>query len=200
VSEPDFFTVVRSQRACRAFGDDPVSNEVIERVLEAATHAPSAENTQPWAFIVVREPATRARIGDLTARAWERGGRAFSRDRLTPSLYAAVDRGATGGVSAAPVLVVVAGDTTRCVEAALEASVFPAIQNLLLAAGALGLGCALTTLPTAFGDELRELLALPEQVRAMAVVPLGRPARPLGAPRREPVAAKTHRERYGDTW
>ena len=71
---------------------------MIEQVLTAATHAPSAENTQPWAFVVIEDPALRARIGDLTRRAWEEGGRAFSAGRLTPTMLAEVDEGAVGGV------------------------------------------------------------------------------------------------------
>jgi nitroreductase len=95
---------------------------------------------------------------------------------------------------------VVAADTERCLEATVASSTFPAVQNLLLAAGALGLGSALTTLTTAFGAELRDAVGLPEHVRPVAVVPLGRPRGPLGPPRREPVAEHTHRERYGQGW
>jgi nitroreductase len=197
---PDFFSVARSQRAHRAFRDEPVPDELVERVLEVATYAPSAENTQPWAFVVLRDTASRARVGELTRRAWESGGRDFSRPRLSPRVFAKVEAGATGGVANAPVLVVVCGDTSRCVEAVLDASVFPATQNLLLAAQALGLGAALTTLTTTFADELRALLALPDHVRAMAVVPLGWPAQELGPPRRAPVAEKAFRERYGAPW
>jgi nitroreductase len=195
----DFFTVAGHQRACRAFTDAPVPDALIEQVLEAATHAPSAENSQPWVFVVVRDPETRARIGAATADAWASAGREFSRDRLTPGLFADVDHGATGGVSEAPVLVVVAGDTTRCVETALDASIFPAIQNLLLAANAVGLGSALTTLPT-FTDALSTVLALPDHIRPVAVVPIGYATRPLGPPRRAPVAEKAHRESYGARW
>jgi len=195
----EFFAIVGNQRACRAFSHEPVPDHIVERLLEAATHAPSAENSQPWVFVVVRDPETRAQIGAITADAWANAGREFSRPRLTPGLFTAVDRGATGGVSDAPVLVVVAGDTTQCVETALAASIFPAIQNLLLAANAAGLGSALTTLPTFAGD-LATILGLPDHVRPVAVVPIGYPARPLGPPRRAPVAEKTHRERFGTPW
>ena len=92
------------------------------------------------------------------------------------------------------------GDSSKCVEPALEASIFPAVQNLLLAASALNLGSALTTLTTAFAAELAELLALPDHVRPMAVIPLGWPAKPLARPRRAPVAEKAHRDRYGQGW
>jgi nitroreductase len=195
-----FFDVVRRQRAHREFSDAPVDDATVDRVLEAATFAPSAENSQPWHFVVVRDDALRTRIGDLTRRAWEAGGRDFERGRIPDAMLADVDRGATGGVADAPVLVVVCGDTSFCLEAVLEASVYPAVQNLLLAAGALGLGSALTTLAMGFASELRELLGLPTHLRALAVVPLGHPARTLGPPRRAPVASKTSRDRYGTRW
>ena len=197
---PELFDVVRSQRACRAFSDEPVGDELVERVLEAATFAPSAENRQPWVFVVVRDGRHRATIGELTRRAWEGGGRRYSEDRLAPGLLSDVDGGAMGGVSEAPLLVVVCGDGRLGNPRVLEASVFPAVQNLLLAATALGLGSALTTLPLAFGSELVELLALPDEVRPLAVVPLGWPARRLGPPRRDPIATKAHREVYGAGW
>jgi nitroreductase len=115
-------------------------------------------------------------------------------------VFAKVEAGATRGVANAPVIVVVCGDTSRCVEAVLEASIWPAAQNLLLAAQALGLGAALTTITTVFDDELRALLALPDHIRPMGIVPLGWPAKPLGPPKRAPVAEKTFRERYGKAW
>jgi nitroreductase len=82
----------------------------------------------------------------------------------------------------------------------LEASVFPAIQNLLLAATALGLGSSLTTLPLVFGADLATIVALPAEVLPMAVIPLGWPARPLSPPRRLPLAEKAHRETFGTPW
>ena len=197
---PEFFEVVRRQRACRSFRPDAVADDLVEEVLEAATFAPSAENRQPWEFVVVRDEEVRAHIGDLTRQAWRGGARSYSEARLSPRLLADVDRGAEGAVSAAPVLIVVCGNAERAHEAAIPASIFPAVQNLLLAADALGLGTALTTLPTAFAVELRELLALPDHVRPLAVVPLGHPARALGPPRREPVSDHAHRDRYGHRW
>jgi nitroreductase len=197
---PEFFEVVRRQRACRTFRPDGVADELVEQVLEAATFAPSAENRQPWEFVVVRDAGVRARIGDLTRQAWRGGGRAYAESRLSPQLLADVDRGAEGEVSAAPVLVVVCVDARRTHETAIPASIFPAVQNLLLAANAVGLGAALTTLPTAFAVELGELLSLPEHVRPLAVVPIGHPANALGPPRREPVSDHAHRDRYGSRW
>ena len=200
MTDADLFAVITRQRACRAFSAEPVTDDDITRILDAATHAPSAENRQPWEFVIVRDPAVRAAIGDLTRRAWEAHGRAFSETRLSPGLLAEVSRGATGGIAAAPVQVVVCADLERGLAATVASSIFPAVQNVLLAATALGLGSALTTLTTGYADELRALVGLPPTVVPVAVVPLGWPARPLGPPRREPFAEHTHRERYGESW
>jgi nitroreductase len=197
----DIFTVVRGQRACRDFSDAPVDDDVLAQILEAATYAPSAENRQPWEFVVVRDARTRDQIHDLTEAAWRDGGRAFSEQRVDARLLAEVDHAiAGGGYRSAPVLVVVAADTERGLVQTVPSSIFPAIQNLLLAANALGLGSALTTLTTVHAGKLQRLLALPEHVVPQAVVPLGRPARPLGPPRREPFSAHTHRDQYGTPW
>ena len=195
-----FFDVVHRQRACRSYADRPVDDATVTTVLEAATFAPSAENRQPWVFVVVRDAQRRARIGTLTQQAWEGGGRAHSEGRLPPALLADVDGGARGGVAGAPVLVVVAADTRLGDRRVLGPSIFPAVQNLLLAATALVLGSSLTTLPLVFGDELAAAVGLPPEVVPMAVVPLGWPARPLAPPRRLPVGDKAHRETYGSPW
>jgi nitroreductase len=193
---PDFFDVVHSQRAARSFLPDDVDDRTVERILTAATHAPSAENSQPFVFVVVREPGLRAAIGALTARLWE-GARALEAQRLSPAFLRDVERGATGGIAGAPVLIVVCGDTRLTYAQAMDASVFPAVQNLLLAAHALGLGSTLTTLPVLGGDELSGLLSLPPEVVPVAVVPLGHLPGTMGPPRRRPLPEKAHLNRYG---
>jgi nitroreductase len=195
---PDFFEIVHTQRAARSFLPDEVSDETVARILKAATHAPSAENSQPFVFVVVRDPDLRESIGELTARLWQGGARAAEEGRLSPAFLRDVDGGAMGGIAAAPVLIVVCGDTRLTFAPAMDASVFPAVQNLLLAAHALGLGSTLTTLPVLGGDELPTLLGLPPEVVPVAVVPIGHLPKALGAPRRQPVEEKAHLDRYGN--
>jgi nitroreductase len=195
-----FFEVVRRQRACRSFAPDPVSDELMERLLEAATHAPSAENRQPWVFVVVRRDDLRDAIGRIYLGAWDSGAREHSVGRLDERLLNEVDQGARGGVANAPVLVVICGDTDKSHPQALPASIFPAVQNLLLAAGAAGLGSALTTLATMDRRGIATLLELPEHIVPMAVVPIGTPSRTLGPPRREQVGTKTYRDVFGNPW
>ena len=149
---------------------------------------------------MVRDDAVRQAVADLTRRRWREAGRPRSEGPLYPGLLDDVDAGAETGLAGAPVLVVVAGDTTVAYPSTLPASVFPAVQNLLLAANALGLGSALTTLATLEAADLAAILDLPDHVRPMAVVPLGWPARPLGPPRRRPVGEVAHRDRFGVPW
>jgi nitroreductase len=196
----DFFAVVSHQRAYRAFAAPDVDDALIGRLLSAATFAPSAENRQPWEFVVVRDADTRARIGELSRRAWETHGRAFSESRLSPGMLADVDHGATGGVADAPVNIVVCADVKRGLEATIASSIFPAVQNLLLAATALGLGSALTTITAGYRAEMQDILGLPDHVRPVALVPVGHPQRALGPPRRAPFSEHTHRDRFGRRW
>jgi nitroreductase len=197
----DFFELAHHQRAHRRFTEDPVSDDDVARLLDAAVHAPSAENRQPWEFVVVRDVDLRARIMDLAEKAWEGGGRDFAAARLTPDLMAEVDEAiGGGGYRVAPVLIVVAADIERGLEVTVPSSIFPAVQNLLLAATALGLASALTTISMGFTAELQEMLDMPAHVVPQAVIPIGKAPKPLGPSRREPFSAHTHRDRYGSAW
>ena len=81
-----FFDVVLRQRACRRFDPRPVHDDLVEQCLRAAVHAPSAENKQPWVFVVVRDDLVRQQLADLTRRAWREGGRSHSEGRLPAAL------------------------------------------------------------------------------------------------------------------
>ncbi len=196
----DFFDAVGSQRACRSFTDEPVSDADLERLLKAATFAPSAENRQPWEFVVVTDEERRAAIGELMVRLWEGGAREYARSRDDGALFAEVDEALSSGLASAPVLVVVGADTDKVLEISMASSIWPAIQNLLLAATALGLGSALTTIATFLGDELSAVVGLPDHVAPVAVIPVGHPARRLGPPRREHFSQHAHREDFAGPW
>jgi nitroreductase len=167
-------------------------------MLRAATHAPSAENSQPWVFVVVRDPGTRRAIVELTRSVWDGGGRQHAETTLTPAFLSSVDTFIRDGYGGAPVLVVVAGDgRSGASKALLASSIFPATQNLLLAAAALGYGSSMTTLVAHAAEPLAQLVALPPDVHPFAVVPIGRAATPLGPPRRRPVEEVAHLDTFG---
>lgn len=190
--------VMGAQRACRTYTVDQVSDVDLTTMIEAATHAPSAENRQPWIFVVVDDAAVRAAIDDLGRQIWAAGGRSHAETSLSPTFFAEVDRFFEVGHGGAPLLVIIAGDgRDGSPPALLASSVFPAVQNLLLAASALGYGSTMTTLAAQVPDELARLLELPTDVRPLAAIPIGRPSRPLGIPRRRPVVEIAHRNRFG---
>jgi nitroreductase len=195
-----FDDVVAAQRACRQYTDEPVGDATIEALVAAACRAPSAENRQPWRFVVVRDPGTRATLGELMRQLWDQGGRRYTEGRVPAGLLHDVDRGFHGGLESAPVMLVIGGDATVTNRSTLPSSVFPAVQNLLLAATSRGLGTCLTTIATARADEVRALVGFPPDVDPLAIVPVGHPARALGPSRREPASSKLFRERYDTPW
>ena len=200
----ELLAVMHAQRACRRFDPDgKVLDADLERMLQAAVHAPSAENTQPWSFVVVRNEETRAQLADWWTETWNAGGGDFVRQSLDDKvLVADLEYGFNrGGFAAAPVVVVVCADTGRVPEIYASSSIYPAVQNLLLAAADLGYASCLTTGLTTFGvDRVRDKLQLPDTLLPMAAVYLGRSARKLAPPRRRPVASVTYREQFGHPW
>ena len=200
----ELLAVMHAQRACRRFDPDgKVLDADLERMLHAAVRAPSAENIQPWSFVVVRNEEARAQLADWWTETWNAGGGDFVRQSLDDKvLVADLEYGFNrGGFAAAPVVVVVCADTERVPEIYAPSSIYPAVQNLLLAAADLGYASCLTTGLTTFGvDRVREKLQLPDTLLPMAAVYLGRSARKLSPPRRRPAASVTYREQFGNSW
>jgi nitroreductase len=182
-------SLLSHQRAVRHFDGRPVDDATVERILRVATYAPSARNVQPWRFIVVREPDTKRQLGAI----FDELGGAMSGgppDRMpweqVPVLIAVCSEYAFG--------------RTEAGIAALGASIYPAVQNLLLAAHAAGLGTVMTTRWKAREAEVRDAVGLPESMAVHAIVPLGWPDRPYGKASRRPVRDVTYRERFGKPW
>jgi nitroreductase len=203
-AESPFIDLALRQRAHHRFDPRaPVSDADVMTMLTVATHAPSALNTQPWQFIVVRSPEVRRAFGAATRERWRAGTGAAREKNLVPgSVFAELDDGnGNGGLESAPVVIIVCFDTGKIEVAHGPSSIYPAVQNLLLAAAALGYGSCLTTgLVDGSGALVRELLQLPDRLELMAAVFVGRPARVLGAPRRQPAEASTYREVFGSPW
>ena len=186
----DPFELFRHQRAIRRFADREVSDAVVERVLEAAIHAPSGSNTTPWRFIVVRDRAMKERLSELYEEAF--------RDAYgDPPPSGDSDR---QPFSEVPVLIVVCVRTPASGRAGFQtgASVYPAVQNVLLAARALGLGSVLTTIHRRRRDAVHEALGIPSGWDSAAIVPLGWPDRGYGPNRRPPLERFVTYDRWTD--
>ena len=196
----DYFELACNQRAQRELKPDPVPDELIERILEAGTHAPSAMNCQPWRFVVVQDSAVRQEIAAGARAAWEGFARDMSEDQEAPG-FKAVDRWATVGLAEAPVIIVLCGDTEVLPLEQMGSSIFPAAQNILLAANAVGLASLMSNLPLfAPGGTFAKAVGLPEHIVPLATLPIGYPARKLGRPRRTPVSEVASRDRFGIAW
>lgn len=198
------FEAIYSQRAIRKLKPDPVSDDLVHKLIEAATKAPSGGNTEPWAFIVIRDLETRKKIAAWYLDAWEKtyvagtdGGKNLAKN--IERVYGAADHLARN-LQDVPVLILVCGRNAPREHSALSGSyygsIYPAVQNLLLAARGLGLGAALTTLHKLHDQEVKELLGIPDSVETIALIPVGHPRGRYGPTTRKPVEEVTHQERW----
>ncbi len=200
------FEAMHTQRAIRRFTDDPVTDEVIQRILEAAVRAPSGRNSQPWRFIVIRDAATKRKIGEYYRRACAQAG--IGQEPI-PGLSRKVNESVAHlalHMGDAPVLILACyeylnEDAVGSSTLLTGSSIYPAVQNLLLAARALGLGTALTTVHSMFEAEIKALLTIPPNVQTAALIPLGYPSleERFGGSRRRPVAEVTYFDRWSDS-
>jgi nitroreductase len=222
MAEIGLFDAIHTARALRRFKPDPVPDELITRILEAAICAPSGGNAQDWIFAVIADAEQRRRVGAVYARA-SRLVRPFYENRPTPAhMNADEERHLRQSgfylhdhMEEAPVLILVCGrerqpratllgeDADSIARNALctaMASVYPAVQNIILACRALGLGTVVTTNHILLEDEMKAALGLPEDVRTYALMPIGYPRDKFGPVRRKPLSAVAIRDRWGNPW
>ena len=197
---------MRTQRAIRRLTDEPVDDALVRRLVELATKAPSAQDTQAWEFVVVRDPEVKQRLARLNRFVWRLAkpflARQHKGDEATERMYRAVE-GQVANLEQTPVLVVCCIRGLRfafppVLAASHYGSIFPAVQNLLLAARAAGLGANLLTMPLTINWLARRALGLPWNVTPVAVVPLGWPKGRYGPNTRRPVGEITSVDRYGN--
>ena len=182
---------IRTTRAIRRLKPDPVPRELIRKVCEAGTFAPSGSNRQPWTFVAVTDPERRAWVAERYRRAFHSYmAPAFEAAEKDPDFPDAKRRNMRAALHLAdhlhevPVHLFVAGWTRRGREQ--SQALFPAIQNILLACRAVGLGASLTTAHASFRDELDPWLGLRPETPSCALLPIGWPARPIGRYGRPP--------------
>ncbi|MFP6814927.1 MAG: nitroreductase family protein [Pseudomonadales bacterium] len=194
-------------RAIRRYRDEPVPDSALRDMLFAATRAPSGSNRQPFRFVVLnqgdRADAAKAMIGESARALWDAkrqndgydegsGADANSpKARMARTMQSYVDN-----FDSVPVLVLPCLVRYRAPAPMEGASVYPAVQNLLLAARALGYGGVITGFHHAVDGALKELLGIPEEVFIAATVTLGKPMGGHGPVRRRPMAERV----YGDEW
>ncbi len=199
---------MRTQRAIRRLKPDPVDDALVLHLIELALKAPTGSNAQSWEFVVVKDPAVKAKLG-----AYNRGASRLYLGIQKRAARRAGDAGMLRIIDAVewqaehfdeiPVVVVaclkgIIPIWPPLATASLYGSIFPSVQNLLLAARAAGLGAALITLPLWSRFLARRTLGLPWNVTPVAVVPLGWPRGRYGPTTRRPVEEVVSIDRYGN--
>jgi len=227
MTEIGLFGAMYTARALRRLKPDPVPDELIKQILTAATRAPSGGNAQNWFFIVVRDEAQRQQLGAVYRKASDEVAAIYAaRGRPAHLTERQYDRLMAAGsylwehLGDAPVLLVPCltkrdmppRDALPDAVAAryeahlayqariLGASIYPAVQNIILACRGLGLGTVITTNHILYEDEVRAVLGLPDDVFTFAIMPIGFPVGRYGPVVRRPVSEVSFAERWGEKW
>lgn len=193
----DVLEAIRTTRAMRRLDPDrPVSDTDLQTLLEAAVKAPSGGNSQRARWIVVRDPDLKRQVGEVyrrcaaeVLRGYEERG---AEEKMLRSSWHLADH-----MGEAPVLIVACckGPAGR-----FGSSVFPGVQNLMLAARSLGLGTTLTTIHLVDEQAVKRILGIPDDVATYCIVPVGHPLGRWGEAPRRPVAEQAFKDRWGDAF
>jgi nitroreductase len=206
--EFDLFEAIYTTRAMRRLKPDPVPREIIMKVIEAATLSPSNSNRQPWIFVVVTNPETKQFVAERYKKAWDtfyctpEKRRVMETQPDTPegkSLRSA--NYLANHMAEVPALIFACvkryNDKQRAGQP-MVGSIYPAVQNLCIAARAYGLGTSITSMHGMFGNEIDERLGVPSNYSNEVLVPIGYPKGRWGRPARKPASEVTFFEHWGD--
>lgn len=227
MEELGIFEAIYTARALRKLRPDPVPDALLERVLDAAIRAPSAGNAQNWIFMIVRDPQQRAKLGAIYRKASgiasamyaARGRPAHMTDeqfRLMMSSGSYL----WDHMGEAPVILIPCQGKPKVppqeklppevqsryaaelnyVERIRGASIYPAVQNIILACRALGLGTTITTNHIRCEDEVKDVLGIPDEIQTFAMMPIGFPLGKFGPVNRRPLREVIAADRWGQPW
>ena len=206
-STADLFKIIQTTRSMRRLKPDPVPEALIRKILEAGVCGPSGGNMQHWRFVIIQDATIKQAVGAYYKRAWDevvapryRAGESplgMGRDQFLRTVTAAEHLAAH--IHEAPVWIVAClqGDApTRTA----GASIYPAVQNMLLAARALGLGATLTTLYLSFEKETEAAFGLPADWHSYAILPIGYPVGRFGPVSRVALSDVVFKDQWGQAY
>jgi nitroreductase len=221
------FEAMYSARSLRHFKPDPVPEALITRVIDAAIRASSGGNTQHWFFIVVRDAAKKRQLAALYRKASGYASALYSSrpkpDHLTDEQYRQFlansgylwDHLVDAPLILVPCLMKREPPERTSLPEVVQArydrhlanlqrisgsSIYPAVQNIILACRALGLGTVITTNHMLYEDEVKTVLGMPDNAATFALMPIGYPTRKYGPLTRKPVAEVTFADSWGSPW
>lgn len=201
--EIGLFEAMYSQRALRYIKPDPIPDELVRKVVDAGIRAPNGGNQQNWGFVVIKNPEVKRKIAErygVTSRPTHTAPPSRSSARNDRSANHLAEH-----LAEVPVLILACVRHPEGSDSDIShgASIYPAVQNMLLAARGLGLASVLTTRPRrGFEKEMKEWVGIPENFDTAALLPLGYPAegRSYGLTTRRPMEEVTYTERWGQNW
>ena len=212
----DLYQAMSTLRAVRRLRPDPIPDEVLERVLQAACWAPTGGNQQPWKVVVVTDPARKVGLQHIYKAEWDPYVvRFLERVAGTPDedqwkKVAVAGNHLADNLHDAPVILMFLANPAfmAITDAGLDrvsmvggGSVYPAVQNAMLACVAEGLGCTLTTLHCFREDEVKELLGIPDSWATVGMVPIGYPVlKGHGPITRKPPSVMATRDIFDGVW
>jgi nitroreductase len=227
VTEIALFEAIYSARALRRLKPDPVPEEVLTKVLDAAIRAPSAGNAQSWSFVVVRDVQQRAKLGAIYRKASDVASAMYAnRERPAHMSDQQYRRFMASGsylwdhMGEAPVLLVpcmqhpqlpprnlLPGEIQARYDEEIAyakrirgASIYPAVQNIILACRAFGLATLITTNHIRYEADVKAVLGIPKDVDTYALMPIGYPDAKFGPLARRPVAEVAYADRWSNPW
>ena len=194
----DIWEVMFTQRAIRYWVEEPVSRELIERVIEAASKAPSGSNHQPWMFVVADRDPVKTSIAEALRDYYEEGPLKTlveSSQKTEDSSQRLMMSGAENfftNLRTAPAIIIpclykLTSPTSEMNTLVAGSSIYLAVQNMLLAARALGLGTLMTTSHSLIEEVIRDVCKIPDDAQPAALIPIGFPAVKFGPTKRKPV-------------
>ena len=204
MQEMGLFEAMYTQRQITRFKPDPVPREAIDKVIEAATKAPSGGNNQPWHFFAITDKDLVAKIGNIYGELWLGARGTQPQPGESPAYQAA--RYLANHFHEVPAMILICVDHSRVpgytpgesiVRDRYASSIWLAAQNLFLAARALGLGTRLTTTHIRREQEIKDLLGIPEHVETVALTPLGYLRGRFGPTDRRPLSEVSSYNRWG---
>ena len=212
MAEPGIFEIIYSTRAMRRLKPEPIPEETLKKIVDAGTRAASGGNTQEWAFFLVRDPELKRFIRDYYWNTWQQlqAKRIISPANLPPAQQRMLNAAAhlAAHVDEAPVILLACAhkeylplaslNNPRASTIVVHGSIFPAVQNILLACRALGVGATLTTIHCFFEEELKHKLGIPDAMEVAAMLPMGYPQGKFGPVTRRPVEEVIHWDRWGN--
>lgn len=204
-NDPGLFATLYTARALRRFKPDPIPDDVLFQIMDAAIRAPSGQNAQDWRFILVRDTALKTRMQEWSQTPWQRYSARYAErpeliDKLPRSQRLSLRsvEHLVQHLAEVPVMILVLGLKGR--HSTPGGSAFPAVQNLLLAARGLGLSGSVFNFPLSHEEELRIELGIPETNQIYCCLPIGYPTDRHGPLKRKSVSDVVYDNRFGVVW